>query len=156
MSRATARTLACLMLVFAAGCRPAANKPRPEAQSAASAAQPTPAATGITDIDWNLVGLGERTNPLGAGGKPLTFRLDAASQRAAGFGGCNLYSASYLLRSDSLSFGAGISTKMACPDGMELEDAWLATMPRIVTFAATETTLTLNATEGRVASFRKP
>jgi len=136
VSRATTCTLACLMLVFAAGCRPAA--------------------TVITDIEWNLVGLGERTNPLGAGGKPLTLRLDAASRRAAGFGGCNRYSASYSLRGDSLSFGAGMSTRMACPDGMELEDTWLATMQKIVTFAATETTLTLNAAEGPVASFRKP
>ena len=33
--------------------------------------------------------------------------------------------------------------------------AWLKAMPKIVTFAATESTLTLNAAEGPVASFRK-
>jgi len=157
VSRAAIRTLACLMLVFVGGCRPAANKPSPQSQPAVMpAAQPAPVAPAITNIDWNLVGLGERANPLGAGGKPLTLRLDATSQRAAGFGGCNRYSASYSLRGDSLSFGAGISTKMACPDGMELEDTWLKTMPKIVTFAATESTLTLHAAEGPVASFRKP
>ena len=112
-------------------------------------------APGITDIDWNLAALGERTNPLGNGGRPVTLRLDSASGRAAGNGGCNRYSASYSLRGDSLSFGPGMSTKMACPDGMDLEDAWLKTLPNVVTFAATETTLTLNAAEGPVASFRK-
>jgi len=154
VSRTTIRTLAVLALVLAAGCRPAANKPNPEAQSAAPAAiTPAPA---ITDVDWRMVGLGEQTNPLGAGGKPVTLRFDAEKRYAAGFGGCNRYSASYSLRGDSLSFGVGMSTKMACPDGMELEDTWLKTMPKIVTFAATESTLTLNAAGGPVASFRKP
>jgi heat shock protein HslJ len=109
----------------------------------------------ITDIDWNMTGLGERTNPLGAGGKQVTLRLDADTQRAAGFGGCNRYSGSYSLRGDSLSFGAVLSTRMACTDGMELEGAWHKTLPRVVTYSATESTLTLNATEGPVASFHK-
>lgn len=153
MTRTTARALVGLLLVFAAGCKPAANKPTAESlQSATPAPATTPT---ITDIDWNLTSLGERTHPLGAGGKQVSLRLDGASQHAAGFGGCNRYSASYSLRGDSLSFGAGISTKMACPDGMELEDAWLKTMPKVVTFAATESTLILNAAEGPVASFRK-
>jgi heat shock protein HslJ len=155
MSRMIIRTLAVCLIVFAAGCRPAANKPTAESpQSTTPVTQPATAPT-ITDIDWNLVGLGEQSHPLGAGGKQVTLRLDAASGRAAGFGGCNRYSGSYTLRGDSLSFGAVMATKMACPDGMELEAAWHRTLPTVATFAATETTLTLNAAKGPVAWFRK-
>ena len=139
MTRPILGALACALLLVAAGCKPAANKPADEtpAQAAAPAVATTPAV--ITDIDWNMTGLGERTHPLGAGGKQVTLRFDAATQRAGGFGGCNRYNASYSLRGDSLSFGPGMSTKMACPDGMELEEAWLKALPRVVTFAATET-----------------
>ena len=86
----------------------------------------------------------------------MTLRLDSAQKRAAGFGGCNRYGASFTLAGDSLSFGPGMATKMACPDGMELEDTWLKTLPRIVTFAATESTLVLRTADGPIATLRRP
>jgi len=154
MPRPTVRVFACLALLLAAGCKPAANKPTEETAPVTAPAAKASAAA-ITDIDWNLTGLGEQVHPLGAGGKQVTLRLDATMHRAAGFGGCNRYSGSYSLRGDSLSFGAVMATRMACADGMELEAAWHKALERVVTYSATESTLTLNAAEGPVASFRK-
>jgi heat shock protein HslJ len=159
MSRPDVRVLVLIAGLVAVGCQPMANKPGPAAQSQAATpapAAPSAPAPAITDVDWNLVQIGEQANPLGAGGRPVTLRLDSARMRAAGFGGCNRYGASYTLRGDSLSFGPGMSTKMACPDGMALEDTWLRTLPRIVTFAATESTLTLKTADGPIATLRRP
>ena len=110
-------------------------------------------AVSIEDRDWDLVGLGERDHPLGAGGKPATLRFDKAAQRAGGNAGCNRYNASYRLSGDSLSFGPAISTRMACPDGMDLENAWLGALANIKTWSATDSTLTLNGADGALARF---
>lgn len=132
-----------------AGCAKHEQTPSPAPAPARAEARP------ITDRDWDLVALGERDHPLGAGGKPATLRLDTAAQRAGGNAGCNRYSASYRLSGDSLSFGPGISTKMACPDGMDLENAWLGALAKVATFSATDSTLTLNGADGPLARFEE-
>jgi heat shock protein HslJ len=108
----------------------------------------------IEDRTWVLVAIGERTNPLGNGGRPATLRLDRASGRAAGSAGCNRYAGPYTLRGDSLTFGPAISTKMACTEGMELESAWLGALATFVTWDATDSSLTLHGSTGAQARFR--
>jgi putative lipoprotein len=144
MSRSLLAMLA-LTLVLAAGCRRAPP---------AGQAHKTPAAPSIENRDWELVALGERSDPHGASGRPVTLRLDSASGRAAGFAGCNRYSSAYALSADSLSFQMTLSTKMACPDGMEVEQAFLEALPAVRTFQATDSTLTLDGPNGALARFR--
>ena len=134
---------AAVLLTLGCGRTPPAEQP-----PKALAARP------ITDRDWQLVALGERTNPTGSGGQPITLRLDATMSRAAGFAGCNRYSAGYVLTADSLSLAAAISTKMACAEGMDVENSFLATLPSISTYQATDSTLILNGPAGALARFR--
>ena len=61
----------------------------------------------------------------------------------------------YTLHGDSLAFGPAMSTEMACPDGMELEATWHKTLPKVSTYAATESTLTFKTADRPIASFRK-
>jgi heat shock protein HslJ len=113
----------------------------------------------IEDRDWDVVQVGEMQNPQSNGGRPATLRFDTQAQRAAGNSGCNRYSATYRLSGDSLSFGPAISTRMACAEGMDLETAWLGALAKIVTWSATESTLTLNGADGplaRLAERRAP
>lgn len=119
---------------------------------------PSPTATPprITDRDWELVALGPNTTPRGADGRPVTLRLDAATGRAAGFAGCNRFSAGYALKGDRLTFQPPISTRMACAEGMELESAFLATLPSLTTYQATDSTLVLSGPDGPRARFRAP
>jgi heat shock protein HslJ len=128
------RTLALVLALAAFGCK---GTPAPS----------------IEDRDWDLVALGERDHPLGAGGKPATLRFDSATKRAGGNAGCNRYNAAYVLHGDSVSFAAAMATKMACPDGMELENAWLGTIDKLVTWSATESTLVLAGPDGPLARF---
>jgi heat shock protein HslJ len=123
--------------------------PGPEQPPAASTASPE-------DREWILVRLGEVAAPLGGGGRPATLRFDRTTDRAAGFAGCNRYSAGYTLAGDSLTFGPAISTKMACADGDELERGYLAMLPAIRSYALSDSTLTLNGSGGPLAHFRAP
>ena len=136
------RLMTLLVALALAGC--AKTPPEKKAE---------PAARSIEDRDWDLVALGEQDHPLGAGGKPATLRFDAAAQRAGGNAGCNRYSAAYTLVGDSLRFTAAISTKMACTEGMELENAWLGAMSHVATWSATDSTLTLAGADGPLARF---
>jgi heat shock protein HslJ len=146
-----------LLVLGACGPKPPAQDEPPAGRSSQS--EPAvPASTGaspITDQDWILVQLGERPAPMGAGNRPLTLRLQSAESRAVGFAGCNRYGGSYTLTADSLKFGPAISTKMSCGDADKLEQGFLAMLPLVVTYAATDTSLVLSGPGGALARFRK-
>ena len=139
-----------VLLVALEGCtrKPAAREP-------AEAQAPGTGLRSIEDRDWELVALGGRDHPTGAGGKPATLRLDTAANRAVGNAGCNRYSGAYSLKGDSLAFGPAISTKMFCADGMELESAWLGAMAKVTTWSATDSTLELSGAPGLLARFEE-
>ncbi len=141
-----------IVLGFASGCSRAS--PPPADPPAAAGGAVATADSGIAGRDWELVSLGDRTGPVGAGGKPVTLRFDAATGRAAGFAGCNRYSAGYRVAGDSLRFEAAISTKMACDQGMDLESAYLGVLGSVERFQAGDSTLTLLGAGGPVAGFR--
>ena len=140
--------VACVLFLAAGlGCGP-----KPPSQQPPASRLTAP----IADRQWTLATLGERTAPLGAGGRPATLRLESATPRAVGFAGCNRFSASYRLSGDSLSFGPVASTRMACIDGDELERSFLAVLPAVATYQATDSALTLSGPGGVLARFRTP
>ena len=148
-------TIRVLLILAALGC----GRTEQQVPAADSVPTPTPPAVAaapmtVTDRDWALTGLGERTNPMGNGDRPPTLRLESATTRASGFAGCNRFSGPYTLVSDSLSFGALASTKMACAQGNDVEVAYLAALAEARTFTATDSVLTLFGTSGAVATFR--
>jgi Heat shock protein len=131
-----------------------ARTPENRAADSTTAREPAASRAAVVDRDWALVTLRDSVAPLGAGGKPATIRFDSAATRAAGFAGCNRYSAPYTMKGDSLHFGPAISTKMACAEGDSLERAFLAIIPDVTTFQATDSTLTLAGSSGPLAGFR--
>jgi heat shock protein HslJ len=142
--------IAIALIGAAAGCGPPEGEPRPT--------PPSPAATtaSILDRDWVLVALGDRVNPTGSQGRPVTLRFDAARANAGGFAGCNQYGSAYTLRGDSVRFEPPIATKMACDQGLDVENLWLGALPRMRTYRATDSTLVLVADDGTEAHLRRP
>jgi heat shock protein HslJ len=132
-----------LLTVVACGPKPPASE-EPPAVSTAS----------LDNREWALVGLGEVAAPLGAGGRPATIQFEPTTGRAAGFAGCNRYSAGYTVAGDSLTFGPALSTKMACVDGDELERGYLAMLPPVRGYAVSDSMLTLSGSGGPLARFR--
>jgi heat shock protein HslJ len=108
----------------------------------------------IADRDWELVTLGEHTNPRGTQDRPLTLRLNGGDSNAGGFAGCNGYGATYLVRGDSLRFEAPISTKMFCEGVQDVENAFLGALPQVTTYTVSDSTLTLHGSQGPIATFQ--
>ena len=135
---------ALLLAAFVMGCT---KSPAP-ADSASPAAGHAQA---ITGREWKLVELEGRANPTGAGGRQVTLRFEQG--RAAGFAGCNQYGGSYTVRGDSITFGPAAATRMACSEGMDVEQAYLSALPQIVRFTIADSTLTLFSTDIPLARF---
>ncbi len=85
----------------------------------------------ITGKEWTVVAIDTIQAPIGTGGRPITMRFDDSTRRVYGFAGCNQYNASYTLQGDSLSFGPGVSTRMACPGFNGIEEVFLADLADI-------------------------
>lgn len=132
------------LLLAAIGCGP---KPSADAPAA------SPSGVSITDRDWVLVSLGERSSPIGAKDQPITLRFEASTSRAVGFAGCNRFNSTYTLTANTVSFGPVAATRMSCGDADEIERSFLATLSTIKTYEATGSTLTLNGPEGPLARF---
>jgi len=135
--------LAALLLLTAC---PGPREPKQE--------KPTVPAATITDREWALVALGNQPAPGGRGKRSATLRLEAKDSHAAGFAGCNHFRASFTLAADSLRFGPALATKMACADGDDLERSFLAVLPLVTTFEATDSALILKGAGEPLARFR--
>jgi len=80
-----------------------------------------------------------------------------ADGNAAGKGGCNQYSGPYQTTGSNISFGAMVSTKMAC-DGaiMEREQAYLDLLARVSTYEVrNDAELVLYADDGKRIRLRR-
>lgn len=108
---------------------------------------------------WMLDTLGGEAAAAGAGGRPVDLELTAGEQRAAGFAGCNRYTGSYSRQGVSaqgspLSFGDMAVTMRACPEGGDLERAYLGMLGRVELYRLQGDTLTLLAGGEELATFR--
>lgn len=144
-----------LLGIVAAAC---ARQQDNEGIAADSAMSDTLAASGGTmpslfDITWYLTELNGQAPPAGNGGKPATLILAAEDQRASGFSGCNRMSGSYQHAGDSISFGPMAMTRMACTEGMELEQQYSAALASATMFRLTAGELELMGDRGTVARF---
>jgi putative lipoprotein len=97
---------------------------------------------------WILDTLGGEAAATGAGGNPVDLQFSAEDQRAGGFSGCNRYTGGYSRDGASqhgapLGFGQMASTMMACPEGDELEQAYLQMLGRVDAFRLEGSTLSL-------------
>lgn len=125
----------------------------PESTSVDSLAASGGTMPSLFDITWNLVELDGQAAPTGMGGRPATLLLDREEQRASGFAGCNRMSGSFTHSADSISFGPLAMTRMACTEGMELEQRYSAALGKVTTLRLTAAGLELMSDSGTVARF---
>jgi heat shock protein HslJ len=106
-----------------------------------------PGASTIANTDWVLGTIADTPIPSGTA-VTLLFTFT----KAAGFGGCNQYSASYTSNgSSTLTFGPIAATRMACAGGGDVfEAAYYAALARVRTYKIEGTTLTLSGEGGAV------
>jgi heat shock protein HslJ len=85
----------------------------------------------IENTHWRLTALGD--NPVAADSeqREAFLVLDPKQHRVSGSGGCNRLAGSYELNGDQLKFGQMAGTMMACPQGMDTEQAFLQSLGRV-------------------------
>ncbi|WP_260706184.1 YbaY family lipoprotein [Edaphobacter flagellatus] len=113
------------------------SKPSPAtAQAAAPADEP------LRETYWKLMEL--RGKPVNAANQQqeahLVFRT---GDRLSGSGGCNRLMGGYSVEGNTLHFKGIGSTMMACAQGMDIEQAFLAALNKVETWKITNNTLEL-------------
>lgn len=76
---------------------------------------------GLFDKEWTLVELNGNAVSLQ---KRPTIQLSAETKSMTGFGGCNRLTGTYTLDQNRLHFGPIAMTRMACAEGMDVEQAF--------------------------------
>jgi copper homeostasis protein (lipoprotein) len=86
---------------------------------------------------WKLSRLGDTPVTGTPQQREAHFILDSRSRRVSGSGGCNQLMGSYELKGDTLAFDQMAATKMACPQGMDVEKAFLEALGQVKTWKIT-------------------
>lgn len=104
---------------------------------------------------WTLTAINGAPAPVGSGGRPATLIFYSGEERRVnGFTGCNQWSSTWERRgADSLLFTPPVSTRMACSDGMALEQRFLGIIGLTRRLAQRDSTLTLFTLTGDSARF---
>ena len=133
-----------LPLIFAAACRQPPTPGGPADFRAAAAG-----------ADWELSELAGQPAPTGAGGRRATLRFERDTARVTGFAGCNRYFGTYTLDGTALRFGPIGMTRMACAEGMGLEQQLGAALEATRSYTLNGNDLTLLGTSGPAARFER-
>ncbi len=92
------------------------------------------AAASLENTHWQLVRLGNMPVMTDSQRQQPYLVFDSKSLRVAGSGGCNRLTGSYKRNGDQLTFGQIASTRMACVQGMETENAFLQALQHVSTW----------------------
>jgi heat shock protein HslJ len=104
----------------------------------------------LENTSWKLTRLGDSSVHAPSKQREAYFLLDPASHRVSGSGGCNRLMGSYELKGDELTFGRMASTMMACPDGMDTEQAFLKSLGQVSKWKISGQSLELSDSDGKV------
>jgi heat shock protein HslJ len=167
VNRATIVLAAGLVLVAAGlgACAPTAEPttgaeatlPAATEAVAVSPTEMTTTTVGTTDAlagNWVLVSYGDAKTPteVPAG---VTVTAKFAAGQLSGNNGCNNYNATYTIDGSKLTIAPGASTMMACQDPQaQVEQAYMAALPLVTTFATAEGGLTLTYGNGQALVYK--
>lgn len=112
MARSKIASAVMALALFTGACHRPAN---------ADGGSPSPDA--LVGTAWTLTMLHGQPAPLGAGNRSATLIFDT-NAHVSGFAGCNRVAGSYTRSGDSLHIGPLVMTRMACTEGMELEQQY--------------------------------
>lgn len=102
----------------------------------------------LVNTYWKLTQVGDATPEAGDNQREAHFVLHTEENRIAGSTGCNHLAGNYRLDNDALHFGPLITTRMACLQGGETEQAFLAALEATATWLIEGQTLTLRDASG--------
>jgi copper homeostasis protein (lipoprotein) len=104
----------------------------------------------LENTSWQLTGLGKTSVSAPSPQREAYLLLDPANHRVSGSGGCNRLAGSYELNGEQLKFGQMAGTMMACPEGMDTEQAFFKSLGQVTKWKITGQSLELFDSDGRV------
>ena len=125
--------------------------PAPESSAAMTEAQAMAAVQApLVNTYWKLVQMGE-SHVSGYDNQPEAHLvLESGAGRFHGAGGCNRLHGSYSLDGRWLSFSAVARTRMACAQGMRMEQSFVSTLEQVGAYSVQGQKLALTDADGRV------
>ena len=106
----------------------------------------TSGAVTLAYTEWTLVELDGKPVEIATDELAPSLVLDLEEARASGSGGVNRLTGHFALSGNELRFGTLATTRMAGPqNAMQREDAFLAALARVTSYALDGRTLTLRA-----------
>lgn len=123
----------------------------PPQNVAPQANQPT-----LAGPQWQLVTLSGQAVKPGAGGNNAFIQFDVTTNSVNGFSGCNnFHGALESQTATTLTIGQAASTRKMCMEGMELEQAFLAALPKFASYSINNNTLSIkNNNDNVIAIFK--
>ncbi|WP_161630021.1 META domain-containing protein [Desulfogranum mediterraneum] len=79
-------------------------------------------------VNWRAIEIGGTPITAANEGRSPFLTLEAKGNRVKGFSGCNRFFGTYLFKGKVFIFNKLASTRMACPDNIALENAFLAAL----------------------------
>lgn len=101
---------------------------------------------------WKLVRLGDASVKAADGQREAYLVFDTEEPRVAGSGGCNRVNGGFELDGANLRFGRLAATRMACPEGLEQEQRFLAALEGVTRHRIDGSHLELLDAAGAVAA----
>lgn len=108
------------------------------------------ATASLENTYWKLMSLSDTAVAVAAQQSEPHFVLHPESHRVNGSVGCNRLVGGYELNGEQLKFSQVAGTKMACPQGMETEEAFLQALGQVTTWKVTGEQLELFDSGGKV------
>jgi copper homeostasis protein (lipoprotein) len=105
----------------------------------------------LTDTYWKLLELDSDPVTTPEGMREAHVILASAESRAHGFAGCNNFFGGYQTEAQLLTFSAMGATRMACPEGMDTEQAFLSALGKTTRFTISGQFLQLYANDHLLA-----
>ena len=91
----------------------------------------------LENIYWKLTRLGDEPAPALEGRREPHLVFHSDNRRVTGTGGCNQFSGSYEIEGTSIRFGMMATTKMACLESKDVDQALLSSLETATSFRKT-------------------
>ncbi|MCI5140059.1 MAG: META domain-containing protein, partial [Candidatus Electrothrix sp. AR1] len=104
----------------------------------------------IADNRWYLIEVGGKTLEPESVSKPPFLKVQSGEQLIQGSAGCNHFTGSWLFADNEFVFSRIAATRMACPVGMEVEDAFLQALDNTRRYTIRGDILSLRDRRGKV------
>jgi heat shock protein HslJ len=113
----------------------------------AAVAGGTPSATPLVGTLWLLVEIDGKPAGTGTSGRSPDLLFDSEG-KVGGYAGCNRFSGGVEIEGDVVTFGPLMSTMMACAEGDQVEQVYLAKLVGMVRFSVSGDELVLYGGDG--------